>query len=671
MDDGGGNQDAIPLFLVWAVIAAGTVAAAAIKVDGIVQLLLVFAVVFLLISFEGQCRRGPWRLFYIGCIVFMYLRYFLWRTTESLIYYDFFSFLGALALYGAELYAVSIGLLSAFASIQPIDRRPVPLPQTPEALPTVDIFIPTYNEPPELLEVTLLAALQVRYPRSRLKVYLLDDGGTDQKRADPDPEKAQAARERHETLKRLCAEAGAHYLTRPRNLNAKAGNVNAALARTDGELILVLDADHVPTVDILERTVGYFLEDPRLFLVQTPHFFINLDPVEKNLGVFGRMPAESEMFFRVIERGLDFWNATLFAGSAALLRRSHLMANGGVATSTITEDAETALALHARGLNSAYVARPMISGLAPETFSGFIRQRMRWAQGMIQILLLKNPLTHPGLSIPQRLCYLSSCLYWFFPFASVIFLLAPTLFIFFGLKIYAATPLEIVAYTLPQYWLALRISHFLYGSVRWPFVSQLYEILQSMFSLIAIWETIRNPRAPRFQVTPKGERLDEDFVSPLAWPFYVVLALLALGYPAALLRYYTMVHDRHVIWVVLAWHTLNFLVALAALGALMERRQRRSQPRVGVSLAGELVADGRVVPCPPRTCRREEPASLFREPPPVTPGSRGAGSCAWTIPPWAVAARSPWSCTTGFAGVASRCWGCASSPSALPRSPRW
>ena len=119
--------------------------------------------------------------------------------------------------------------------------------------------------------------------------------------------------------------------------------------------------------------------------MQTPHFFLNPDPVERNLDTFDRMPSENEMFYSVIQKGLDGYNASFFCGSAAVLRRKHIMEIGGIQGETITEDAETALELHARGYHSAYVARPMVAGLSPETFSGFIVQRMRWAQGMAQI----------------------------------------------------------------------------------------------------------------------------------------------------------------------------------------------------------------------------------------------------------------------------------------------
>ena len=158
----------------------------------------------------------------------------------------------------------------------------------------------------------------------KLNIYLLDDGGTEQKRTQSDPEARQEALSRNRELKYFCQNHGIQYLTRDKNKNAKAGNINSALPKTQGDLILILDADHVPSKNFLQNTVGPFLKDPKLFLVQTPHFFYNLDPVEKNLRTFNHIPGENEMFYRGVQPGLDFWNSSMFCGSAALLKRQYL-----------------------------------------------------------------------------------------------------------------------------------------------------------------------------------------------------------------------------------------------------------------------------------------------------------------------------------------------------------
>jgi cellulose synthase (UDP-forming) len=266
--------------------------------------------------------------------------------------------------------------------------------------------------------------------------------------------------------------------------------------------VAVFDADLAPSRDFLDETVGHFARDEQLFLVQTPHFFLNPDAIEKNLGTFSRMPSENEMVYGIIQKGLDKWKAAFFCGSAALLRRS--AEAGGFAGTSTTEDCETALELHARGWRSLYVDKPLIAGLQPETFAAFIGQRSRWCRGMIQILLLKNPLTKSGLSTAQRICYLSSSMFWLFPITRMVFLLAPLMYLFFGLQIYNAGLDDFVASTLIYLAAALVLQNYNYGRFHWPWVSELYEYVQSIYLLPAIFSVIRNPRPPVFNVTAKG-----------------------------------------------------------------------------------------------------------------------------------------------------------------------
>ena len=535
---------------------------------------------------SGLCDVVRVLVIFMG--MFLTLRYLCWRLTNTVSWHGPFDFLAAVLFLAAELYSITVYFLGTFVSLQPRERRPVSLPKDdPEAWPTVDILVPSYNEDMELLEVTLLAATQVRYPPDRYHVYLLDDGATAQKRHDADPKKAQAALQRRVVLKALCKRVGARYLTRKRNECAKAGNINAALKRVDSDLVLILDADHVPTMDILEKTAGLFLKDSQLFLVQTKHCFLNPDPIEKNLDIFGRMPSENEMFYGVIQKGLDAWDASFFCGSAALIRRKYLDEVGGMQGSTVTEDVETSLALHAKGYHSAYLGHPMIAGLQPETFSGFIIQRVRWAQGMIQIFLHKNPWLNPGLSLSQKLCYTSSSFCWFFSLARSILLMGPLAYLLFGLRFYDANGSQFIIYIVPHLLGAILVSDMIYGKVRWSFISELYETIQALHLAPAIIRVLMHPKRPTFQVTPKGERLDEDYITSLARPLIVLTLVTLSALVAAVWRWQIFPRDHAVIVLTGLWTVFNLYILLAALGALLERQQRRATPRV--DLLGKMV----------------------------------------------------------------------------------
>ncbi|MBK9081490.1 MAG: UDP-forming cellulose synthase catalytic subunit [Rhizobiales bacterium] len=533
--------------------------------------------------------RGPWVrqvLLALGSLVV--LRYVYWRTTSTLPpISEFVDFIPGFILYLAEIYCFSILAISLVINADPLHRPR--LEETPDdKLPTVDVFIPTYNEDEYILATTIAAAKSMLYPKEKLKVWLCDDGGTDQKCNDKNPEKAAAAQERRRSLMALCEQLGAHYHTRAKNEHAKAGNMNACLKDSDGDLIVVFDADHAPFRMFLRETIGHFLKDEKLFLVQTPHVFLNPDPIEKNLKTFDRMPSENEMFYSVTQRGLDKWDGSFFCGSAAILRRKALEQTGGFSGITITEDCETAFELHASGWHSAYVDKPLIAGLQPETFTSFIGQRSRWCQGMFQIMILKNPALKKGLSFVQRVAYLSSMTFWFFPVPRLIFMLSPLLYIFFDLKLFVSNIEETVGYTLMYLIVNVMIQNYMYGRVRWPWISELYEYVQGVFLAKAIVSVVAQPRKPTFNVTAKGLTLDEDHLSELAWPFFVIYGLLAAGGVTAILRYFFEPGVNNLMLVVSLWNTFNMIIAGAALGAVAERKQPDRHPRLGITRAGVL-----------------------------------------------------------------------------------
>ncbi len=584
----------------FALPALATIALAYLSMAGTsvqTQVSVSIALVVLLLVFRWFRKSLASRVIFLVLSSFIILRYIFWRTLYTVEFTDWVSFSCAIILYLAEIYGVLVALMGNFVNVAPMSREPMPLPEDPQECPTVDVMVPSYNEHISLLETTLLGAVQMEYPEGRYRVYLLDDGATDQKCQRGTREAVLAARERRESLQKLCATLGVTYLTRPANKHAKAGNINEALAKTDGELIAILDADHVPTTDFLQKTVGFFLHDPKLFLVQTPHFLVNPDPIERNLDTFHQMPGENDMFYREIQRGLDFWNSAFFCGSGALLRRRPLESNGGLATDTVTEDAETALHLHSQGYHSVYLSKPLISGLAAETMNGFICQRTRWAQGMIQMFMLKCPLFMPGLQLSQRICYFNSCFFWFFPFARIVYMVAPAAFLIFGLRIYAANVETFFAYAIPYLVVMFGATHYLFGKTRWAFVSELYELIQSIHTIPAVISTLMRPRAPTFKVTPKQETLEEDYISPVAIPFYI---LALLNFTAIGFGVYELMKGPAQIYpltITLFWGTFNSIILITALGALYERRQVRAHPRIPVDIAAELVLEDTTIPC--------------------------------------------------------------------------
>ncbi|MGF6176249.1 UDP-forming cellulose synthase catalytic subunit [Ensifer sp. 4252] len=576
----------------WAFFSLCVIAVITLPVNLQTQLIVSVLVVTFMAILKLIKAEGRWRLIALAFGTAIVLRYVYWRTTSTLPPLNQLeNFIPGFLLYLAEMYSVMMLSLSLFVVAMPLPPRNAKA-VSPGKFPKVDVFVPSYNEDAGLLANTLAAAKGMDYPADKLQVWLLDDGGTQQKRYSMNLVEAQRASARHVELQALCDDLGVRYLTRERNEHAKAGNLNNGMLHSDGELIAVFDADHAPARDFLLETVGYFESDPKLFLVQTPHFFLNPDPLERNLRTFEKMPSENEMFYGIIQRGLDKWNAAFFCGSAAVLRRKALDDTDGFSGMSITEDCETALALHGRGWNSIYVDRPLIAGLQPATFASFIGQRSRWAQGMMQILLFRFPLFKRGLSIPQRLCYMSSTLFWLFPVSRTIFLFAPLFYLFFDLEIFTASGGEFLAYTLAYMLVNLMMQNYLYGAFRWPWISELYEYAQTVHLLPAVISVLMRPSRPTFKVTAKDESILESRLSEISRPFFVIFAVLFIALLMTVYRVYTEPYKADVTLVVGGWNLLNLIMAGCALGVVSERGEKAASRRVKVSRRCEFgVAD--------------------------------------------------------------------------------
>ena len=585
-----GRIKGLVLLLAWSCFVIPTVILTSLPASTAAQGLLGLAAVLAIAALKPFAKGTVARfaLMSIGSVTV--LRYWIWRLTETLPDPGLSpSFVLAILLFVVESYSIAIFFLNAVITADPTERA-APPKVTRAELPTVDILVPSYNEPADMLSITLAAAKNMIYPKSKRRVVLCDDGGTDQRCNSDNPDLAKKSRERRAELQKLCADLGIIYSTRAKNEHAKAGNMSAALERLDGDLVVVFDADHVPSRDFLARTVGYFVHDPNLFLVQTPHFFINQDPIERNLGL--ACPPENEMFYGMIHRGLDRWGGAFFCGSAAVLRRKALDSVGGFAGETITEDAETALEIHSNGWRSLYLDRAMIAGLQPETFSSFIQQRGRWASGMMQMLMLKNPLFRPGLQNLQRLCYINSMSFWLFPLIRLVYLIAPLTYLFFGVEIFVSTFSEALVYSASYMAVSFLVQNALFSRHRWPLISEVYEVAQAPYLASAIFRTIWKPRDAKFNVTAKDETLAESFISPIYRPMLILFALMSAGIVALIVRWIAFPGDHSVLGVVGAWAVFNFILVSLSLRATVESQQRRMSPRVTMEAPAAMRWDG-------------------------------------------------------------------------------
>lgn len=498
----------------------------------------------------------------------------------------------------AESYAFVVLLLGYMQMVWPLRRTPVLLPDSTADWPDVDVLIPTYNEPLDVVRFTVLAALNLDWPAEKLKVYLLDDS-------------------RREEFREFARQAGAGYLTREDNRYAKAGNLNAALERVSSPFVVVFDADHVPTRSFLQVTMGWFLRDAQLGILQTPHHFYSPDPFERNLGQFRSIPNEDELFYGVVQDGNDFWNATYFCGSCAVLRRSALDEAGGLATETVTEDAHTSMRMQRLGWNSAYINIPQAAGLATETLSAHVRQRIRWARGMVQILRIENPMFASGLTFAQRLCYLNAMSHFLYALPRLIFLTAPLMYLIFGYTNIPGYWAAILAYAAPHLVLSRMTRSRIQGQHRHSFWTEIFETVLAPYLVLPTLSALVRPRRGRFDVTPKGETVEtEYFDAHVAQPTLILLACNWFGlccsvprllqFPswkvpqwASFVNWPAALYDpQHLgtVTVNAGWTLFNLVLLGVALAVAWESQQRRRSVRVETKVPSEaLLQDGSIV----------------------------------------------------------------------------
>ncbi|WP_417760655.1 UDP-forming cellulose synthase catalytic subunit [Shewanella sp.] len=518
--------------------------------------------------------QSPWaRLVLLMVSVVISTRYLFWRATDTLVYSTPLETVLGIGLLLAEVYAWLILVLGFFQTVWPLDRKIVPLPADSNLWPTVDVYVPTYNESLSIVQDTVLAALNLDYPKDKLRVYLLDDG-------------------RRPEFGAFASAAGVGYITRSDNNHAKAGNLNNAMKLTSGELICIFDCDHVATRMFLQATVGAFLKEPKLALLQTPHHFYSPDPFERNLHTAIDMPGEGELFYGPVQKGNDFWNAAFFCGSCAVIRRTALDETNGFATQTVTEDAHTALQLQRKGWDTAFLDIPLAAGLATERLSLHIGQRARWARGMCQIFRVDNPLFGKGLKFGQRLCYLNAMMHFQFPLPRFVFITAPLAYLLFGLNIIAASPELLLAYALPHLFHALYTNSILQGRYRYSFWGEIYETVLAFALIRPTLASLWDPSKGKFNVTEKGGLLrDGYFDYDAVRPHLVTLALLLAGISWGAVR---MVFSEDfaiqpfVLGLNLVWAGLNVIILLAAVAVAREAKQVRNTVRVNIELPAVL-----------------------------------------------------------------------------------
>lgn len=287
----------------WCVIAVLSVcglalalAAATVNLRPDQQMILAVVTAAMFLVCNRRAGR-PMTLFLTMLSGLVSLRYIVWRATETIEFNTVLQgFLGS-GLVLAEAYAVVVLALGYIQTVWPLERRPAALPADHADWPTVDVYVPTYNEDLSIVRATVLAAMAIDWPRNEIRVYILDDG-------------------RRLAFRDFAASCGAGYIIRPDNAHAKAGNLNHAMTLTDGDFIAIFDCDHVPTRAFLQLTMGLLTRNPRVAFVQTPHHFYSPDPFQRNLAAGTRYPPKATCSMACYKTATTFGTPPSFVAHA-------------------------------------------------------------------------------------------------------------------------------------------------------------------------------------------------------------------------------------------------------------------------------------------------------------------------------------------------------------------
>lgn len=521
---------------------------------------IVFSVSLVCASLYARRYAGRFvTLVLMGLAFIVSARYLYWRFSATLAQDINSDFVLGFSLCIAEVHLWLLMILNSLQAIWPLKQTHIALPSESAWWPTVDIFIPCQGQPACAIKSAATAALALDWPKNKLKIYILDDSPRDD-------------------IKALADSLGSTYLAHPGNSDGKAGNINQALPKTEGELVAIFDCDRTPGNDFLRTTVGWFVQDAKLGMLQTPQHFLAPAPAECSLEILN---------------GFDS------AGSCAVLRRSMLVEVGGVGVEPVTRRAHTALKLQARGYGTAYVGLAERASQPVEKLTMSIERQAQFSQ---QAFRVDQPFGDKSLRWKQRLASLKAMLEFYYPVPRLIFFSAPLVYLLLDVGIIQSSAELFIAYALP---------HLVHGQIarermqeehRFTLWTDVRELLLAWYLLLLTTMTLIRTELARcknpfkFGKAQRHAALDWKLTLPYVILFALNLTGLIVG--IARLRLPITPEQEIVVLLFLLWVVYNQAILSATLAVAEESREIRRYTRLQSRLPAMIrLPSGRTVSC--------------------------------------------------------------------------
>ena len=351
--------------------------------------------------------------------------------------------------------------------------------------PEIDILVATINEETQLLEDTITAIQNMNYPdKKKLHIYLCDDG-------------------HRKEMKDLCKKKNINYIDRPNNNDAKAGNYNHALSITHSPYVVTFDADMQPGKDFLLKTVPFLIADENVGFAQVPQNFRNPDIYQCRYKLIGEIPHEQDYFFDKIQMAKNKINSVIYCGTNTVFLRKALEEVNGFATESVTEDIATGILIEARGYKCISICEKEAFGIAVNNLDSYIKQKTRWGRGCIQTFKNYKVLDNKGLSLRQKLDYLTNLFYWSYGFRQIFCLTVPLLFPLFEIKMIRNNVLVFVILFFIQYIMKRIVVDFAEDRAVSSTWTRIYETVLFPIMSVEIFKEVFNVGKSKFEVSPK------------------------------------------------------------------------------------------------------------------------------------------------------------------------
>jgi cellulose synthase (UDP-forming) len=451
-----------------------------------------------------------------------------------------------------------------------------------EAYPDVDVFIATHNEPEELLYKTVNACTFMTYPdKSKVHIYLCDDGN-------------------REEIEKLAKKFGVGYLGLADNKHAKSGNLNHALSKTSSPLIATFDADMIPQHTFLMKTVPYFLlsvyikengtwrlrtekeleESSKIGLIQTPQSFYNPDLFQFNLYAEGNIPNEQDFFSKEVNIMRNASNAIAYTGSNTVILRKAMVEINGFPINTITEDFETSIRIQKAGYITYATDEIQAAGLTTTTIKSMLKQRIRWARGVIHSLQNTHAIYTPKLPLKARITYLNSYLYWWSFFNRLVFILSPLLFALFDFQIVNTSFWEVLVFWLPGYSFYSISMRYLSSNIRNQKWSQIIDTIFMPYLIVPVILESFHIHQNKFKVTNKKKES-----TGVGWDFVVYAIPHGILLIVSIIAMVRFVHGKYG-WalfyssIIIFWIAYNMVSLCYAMFFMLGRPAYRNSERI-------------------------------------------------------------------------------------------